>query len=172
MSFPGEITGEANTDRLRILCVTYGSPKVGNSHFVNWMDDHEFLRKNPVDGLVRCKVLRVMDIMDPVPTLPPATEGFRFHHIIRRGAVIANDGVMYFVSKEVADKFDDSLRGADVLLTKGVENHDLILYLLNSLHFAWELDEKKKVTPIEKALGAPAYRYDQFTQQSTFLTDF
>lgn len=54
--------GTIYTGRFRFVCHTFGSPRVGNKHFVKWFSDH-------VDENVR-----VQNEKDPIPMFPLGTE--------------------------------------------------------------------------------------------------
>jgi len=177
----GELTGEAS-DRLRILCVTYGAPKVGNADYVQWLDEHRFVQRVSSGETVRAKILRLIDVMDPIVTLPPSSGGFAYRHTARKGATVSHSGNMLFISREAADRYDDTTRGLGVIARQGAgagQFHDLFLYMHKCLHFAWVFnnvagDSKQDwdEDPLQRAFGANDYRYDSFVQSDEFRTKF
>ncbi|KAH9256607.1 hypothetical protein BASA81_005111 [Batrachochytrium salamandrivorans] len=176
-----EITGEA-TDRLRVLCVSFGSPKIGITSFVEWMDAHRFLSKLQ-DDKVRFKILRLIDVQDPIATLPPSGGLFDYMHTSRSGATIDLNGELIFITREDCNKIDTTSRGLSIIAKKGSNSmlyHDLFVYLNKCLHFAWnltEVEDMDQITdwengPLERAFGGDSFRYDAFTRSPEFLHQF
>ena len=167
-------------DRLRVLCVSFGAPKVGNKEFVDWVDNHRFLQRDSSDQTVRFKVLRILDVLDPIVTMPPSGGISSYIHTARHGATINPEGSMIFITREAADRFDETARGLGIIAESGsdaIKNHDLFAYTLKCLHFAWTYNSVKESDwsqqdPLTVAFGSSKYRYDDFTKSSEFLKVF
>lgn len=182
------ITTEMNTQsdilsigRLRIVTVTFGAPKVGTPEFVEWMDNHRFVRTMSAENkIVRMKIIRIMDLMDPIITLPPTARPFDYEHTLRHGASVTPEGLLVFLNKSNAQSLNSTRRGIRVILVKGrtvMFQHDIFRYLRGTLHFAWKInlvDEHgfSNDDPIKLAFGDGTEHFHDFTRSPAFLKDF
>lgn len=144
-----------------VLSISYGSPKVGNMAFADFMEDHHFVKQQ------RFLVTRVFDLQDPVVTLPPNMD-VDYCHV--KGFTIFEDGKSHTSSarwKELhsADKGVKQLLGGD---EHGYQSHDIFLYMYKALHTAWM---KKADQSFEEKLTSQD-QDTQFEQEQTGVKNF
>ena len=135
----GYIYKEERQSNLRVICHTFGSPRVGNSHFVTLF--HKYVREN----------IRIVNEGDAVPTLPVSRS---FTHI--SDALTINANLEINIQQEPTWFWRFITFPIEIKYEAPIPNHSCIMYFhrilsLSSLHFE-ETDDVSTILKVSKPI--------------------
>lgn len=95
-----------------IKCISFGAPRVGNDHFVEWFREKVQLS------------VRIVNEHDPVPHLPL---GLPFHHVSDGLCIVSDSDVYGFPEMPVGRRIAWAMEHLDLAQVK--PSHDLLTYI-------------------------------------------
>ena len=163
--FPGGLP-----EKLRLLSITFGQPKVGDDDFVRNVDHDEWTNwgkdGNGNNVNAKLKTYRLFTPLDPVPTTPPVDLGFRHCYAM----TMIKAGELFFLPQSFANKVDTTTQGIKRAIDQGMNIlhfHDLFNYLEAVMHFA---DLNRGSKGMDEVFGKVDYQ--AVVREADFLEKF